>query len=408
MTSKIAYIAYPTSLTLGSANAIQTHSTFRELVRLSPGSRAIIVRWNRQPSRFAELPGVVHLPRPALGRLSRLYRSTLWYYGERSLFAAMSAAYLAGARARGWQPDAVYVREVVCALWWSCLWGPLLGLPVIYEAHELESRNPSRAKEQWAQGLLAAMDRLALSRSAGVASLTNEFRRELRWLGWRDSGVAVIPDGYDDRLYRPQQRQEARKRLGIVPEALVVTYTGATFAYRGLDRLVAAFALLARQQPAALLYLVGGRPHEVNALRAQALALGVAAQVVTTGALPQAAVPDYLGAADMLVVPDTVSDVTASPLKLFEYMASGRAVVCVDLPALREVLPAAAARFVQRGDTADLARALLELAADPLRREHMGQQAAEAAPAWTYAARAQRVLDAVAALTAGRKEYVAW
>jgi glycosyltransferase involved in cell wall biosynthesis len=394
-TPTVAYIAYPTSLTLQSANAIQTFHTFRELVQRSPASRAVIPRWWRQSSRFAELPGVVHLPRPALGKLSRLYRSTLWYYGERSLFAAMSAAYVALARLRGWQPEGVYVREVICAFWWSCLWGPLLGLPVIYEAHELEGRNPSRAKEHWVQGLLTAIDRLALTRSAAVASLTDHFRRELAWLGWRDANIAVIPDAFDAQLYQPTDQAAARRALSLPSDALLIVYAGATFAYRGLDRLLDAFVPVATQRPDARLLLVGGRPHEVAALSAQAARLGLAERVRLTGALPQREVPAYLAAADLLVVPDTVSDVTASPLKLFEYMAMGRAIVCVDLPALREVLPADAARWVARGSTDDLAAALSELAHDAAYRGRLGQAAAQAAPGHTYARRAERVLELV-------------
>src|SRR5262245_56600703 len=88
---RLCYVACPTSLTLGSANAIQTYTTLRELRRLAPETLALVPRWLAEPTRFAEV-GARHLPRPAIGKLSRLYRSTLWYYAERSVFAAMTAA----------------------------------------------------------------------------------------------------------------------------------------------------------------------------------------------------------------------------------------------------------------------------------------------------------------------------
>ena len=75
----IAYIAYPTSLNLQSANALQTYTTLRELRARRPDTMAIIPRWGSEPSRFTEL-GAIHLPRPAIGKLSRLYKSTLLYY----------------------------------------------------------------------------------------------------------------------------------------------------------------------------------------------------------------------------------------------------------------------------------------------------------------------------------------
>lgn len=165
----LVYIAYPTSLTLQSANAIQTYTTLRELRARRPDTLALIPRWGREPSRFGEV-GATHLPRPAIGKLSRLFKSTLLYYLEHSAFALMTAAWLAPRRRA---VEAVYVRQVIAAAWWAGVLGPRLGLPVIYEAHDLETRNPSRAREPWVEGLLHLVDRVALTRSSAVVSLTD-------------------------------------------------------------------------------------------------------------------------------------------------------------------------------------------------------------------------------------------
>lgn len=388
---RLIYIAYPTSLTLRSANALQTYTTLRELMQLAPMTFAMVPRWLREPSRFAEV-GVRHLPRPAVGKLSRLHRSTLWYYAERSLFAAMTAACVCWEGFCGRPADVVYVREVICAGWWVALWGPLLGVPVIYEAHDLESWNPSRAKEQWAQPLLHLLDRAALTRSAAVVSLTEDFRRLLARLGWRDTReVAVIPDAFDDRQIGPGDRGVARQRLGLDATSLVIAYTGMTFAYRGLDRLLEAFAQVRASTPGARLLLVGGRPGEIAQLRVQARALAIDDAVVWAGQLPQSEVVPYLQAADILVIPDTVTDVTASPLKLFEYMAVGRAIVLPDIPALTEVLAPSIGYYFRRGDVGALTQALLTARDDPRRAERERVGLAAVAP-HTYAARAAHIL----------------
>src|SRR5262245_18325825 len=111
---RIIYVACPTNLTLRSANAVQTYTTLLELHRLAPETLALVPRWLREPSRFGEV-GARHLLRPAVGKLSRLHRSTLWYYAERSIFAAMTAAVVAWERQRGRPIDIIYVREVICA-----------------------------------------------------------------------------------------------------------------------------------------------------------------------------------------------------------------------------------------------------------------------------------------------------
>ena len=386
--ARICYIALPTSLTLQSANAIQTWTTLRELRRLRPDTLALIPRWLNTPSRFDEV-GAVHLQRPAIGKLSRLHRTTLLYYLEHSAFAWMCCAYLLWAWLRGRQYDVVYVRQIVCAAWFAALLGRLAGARVIYEVHDWETRNPSRAKEHWAAGLPMLLDRLALTHSDGVASLTAHFLRDLEGLNWTARHTAVIPDAWDDTIYQPRDRGEARRRLGLDPQALLVVYAGMTFAHRGLDRLLQAFA--DAELPGARLILAGGRPAEITVLQQQIGALGLAERATLVGPQSQDTVAVYLAAADILAIPDTVTDVTASPLKLFEYMAMGRAIISVDLPALREVIDERAARFVPRGDIVELRDALRELGVDSQRREAMGRAARLEAEPWTYRARAERI-----------------
>lgn len=389
--TRIAYIAYPTSLTLRSANAIQTFTTLRELRRRAPATLAIIPRWLGEPSRFIEV-GARHLPRPAIGKLSRLYRSTLWYYAERSVFAAMTAAVVLREQRRGPPIDAVYVREAICAGWWAALWGPLLRLPVIFEAHDLESWNPSRAKEAWAQPLLNLLDRVTLTRSQAVVSLTGEFRQLLERLGWRAAcDVAVIADAFDDQAIVPGDRALARNQIGVPHDAPLIAYSGMTFAYRKLELLVDAFASIRQHMPGVRLALIGGRPAEIAQLRAQARERAIEDALIFTGQIGQEHVLPYLQAADVLAIPDTVTDITASPLKLFEYLATGRVVVLPDIPALAEVLPPSIGYYFARGDARALAHALTAALTDPRRAEREQAGLAAIAP-HTYAARAERIL----------------
>lgn len=404
----IAYIAYPTSLTLQSANALQTYTTLRELRARRPDTLAIIPRWGREPSRFADL-GACHLPRPAVGKLSRIYKSTLLYYLEHSLFALMTALRLAP-HAR--EVEAVYVRQVICAAWWAGVYGPLLGIPVIYEAHDLESRNPSRAKERWAEGILHLIDRVALTRSARVVSLTEDFRQLLGQIGWRKAEeVLVVPDAYDEYLFAPQDRYACRDALGIPPDVPVIAYAGMTFAHRWLDGLLLALASLAERYPGLTLLLVGGRDAERAMLRQQAEGLGLRLwtegdtvwgepsqpTLGLFGPRPQANVLQFLGAANVLVIPDTVTDVTASPLKLFEYMALGQPIVLPDIPALGEIVPPHLGYRFPRRDLAGFQTALaaaLDAGADPVNSLARRRVALD----HTYGRRAERIIATVAAV----------
>jgi glycosyltransferase involved in cell wall biosynthesis len=141
------------------------------------------------------------------------------------------------------------------------------------------------------------------------------------------------------------------------------------------------------------LVLVGGRPFEVAELRAEARRLGLAEDAVRfVGQQGPEEVVLYLNAADVLTIPDTVTTITASPLKLFEYMAVGRPILLRELPALREILDDESAVFVPPGDAPAFTAALAALRADPAWRARLGAAARARSVRYTYAARAAQVL----------------
>jgi glycosyltransferase involved in cell wall biosynthesis len=183
-----------------------------------------------------------------------------------------------------------------------------------------------------------------------------------------------------------------RATLNLPQATPLIAYAGMTFKYRGLDVLLRAFVQIADRVQ---LVLAGGRDAEVSELRALAVELGVAARVHFVGRLPAPLVAQYLAAADVLVIPDTVTDTTASPLKMFEYMAMERPIVSVDRASLREILGDAALYFPS-GDTQAFAAALRH-ALEPEARS-LGEEARARAAAFTYARRAAQIVVAAEAV----------
>jgi glycosyltransferase involved in cell wall biosynthesis len=385
-------------LDLGAANAIQTYNTVRELRHILPGMKLVIPRWLREPSAFEEL-GALHLPRPAVNKLSRLLPWSGWSYIERTLYSYLLVVLLMLWRFVGRGYGAIYVRDSVCAAWLSYLrWAH--GCRVVYEAHDLEAAHPSKAS-RWPRPFwmrfLPWLDSTALRRADRLVSLTETFKAWVVARRLRNEGdVDVIPDAFDPSLYYPRDKSAARRELGLPDGAFIVGYAGLTFAYRRLDLLVEAFATMCG--PCDLLLLVGGRPHEVAELRELAASKGISYQLITPGQVGQDRTPLYLNAADVLVIPDTVTGMTASPLKLFEYMAVGRPLACKDMPALREIVDDRAAIFFPEGDVESLADALRALKADPACAESLGRQARERSAGYTYRARAEKIAEVVNSL----------
>jgi glycosyltransferase involved in cell wall biosynthesis len=315
-----------------------------------------------------------------VNKLSRLYKSGRWSYIERSIFAERAKSIIGVVK-----PDLVYTRDLVCAYRFV-----RARLPVMYEVHDLESKHPGEGKSANLIEQLKRMDEETLRGARGIVSLTETFRQEVIANGWQPAArVFVIPDAYDDAVYMPRDKTAARSALHLPHDAHLVMYAGLTFKYRGLDGLLRAFQQLDDRH--AQLVLIGGRDFEVQELREQAQALGLGEKVRFVRRQPAEVIAQYLAAADVLVIPDTVTDATASPLKMFEYMAVARPVVCVDRASLREILGNAALYF-PRGDTAAFAAALRAALAPEA--HSLGEQARTRVAEFTYKRRAEKIVRA--------------
>jgi glycosyltransferase involved in cell wall biosynthesis len=127
-------------------------------------------------------------------------------------------------------------------------------------------------------------------------------------------------------------------------------------------------------------------------------------RVTWVGQIPPSAVPDHLAACDILASPHVPlvggAEFFGSPTKLFEYIASGKAIVASALGQIGEVLQdGETALLVPPDNVPALTAALLRLADDPDLRERLGRRAqSQAKTQHSWAANAQRLLDAYRSL----------
>jgi len=82
----------------------------------------------------------------------------------------------------------------------------------------------------------------------------------------------------------------------------------------------------------------------------------------------------------------------ASPMKMFEYMAAGRAIVTADLPVIREVLNEKNAIFCEPDDVGKWKVEIEKLLTDEPRRLELGRQARQDVQGYTWLARAEKIV----------------
>lgn len=275
------------------------------------------------------------------------------------------------------RPDALYVRHLKLAD--LLLAQPGLP-PLIYEAHEVFADTapaPRRARTE-------AMEQRAVAGARAVVCNSAATAERLADLYGAPHRLLVLPNGVACPARLPDKPWGECRRH--------VVYAGSFFGWKGVDDLVVAAAGLEGFR----ISLIGGEAAQIERLKLRLPVQGAEIELVPR--LPHAEVMARLAAACIAVLPNRPDPDSAftSPIKLFEYMAAGCAVVAADLPAIREILPGDDAAWFAAGDARALAAALRRLAADGQRAKAMGAALRAKSAAYTWQARAEKLRDFLA------------
>jgi glycosyltransferase involved in cell wall biosynthesis len=163
-----------------------------------------------------------------------------------------------------------------------------------------------------------------------------------------------------------------RTTLGLGDTTPVILYTGTFEAYQGLDLLYAAMREVIAERPDARLVMVGGEPAQIESARGAVRALGLGEVVIFTGQRPFEDVPAYLDAADVLASPRSTG--TNTPLKIYQYLRSGRPVVATRLRTHTQVLSDDTA-FLAEPTPPAFGAAILAALRDPAAARAVGDRA---------------------------------
>jgi glycosyltransferase involved in cell wall biosynthesis len=295
-------------------------------------------------------------------------------------------------RARALKPDLLYT-------WFpqSSAFGLLYKMPVIFEIH-IQPTGLFGPMWHRAFANLHGKKRLVAITRALMDMLNHEYKMRLR-----PDEVIIAPNGVDlERFASLPDPPIARRQLGL-SEAPTVMCTGHLYQGRGVDL----FLALAKSIPRAHFVWVGGRQEDVETWKHQAEIENVS-NVTFTGFIPNSDLPLYQAAADILLMPyshsimgssgtaDSAS--VASPMKMFEYMAAGRAILTSDLLVIREVLNEGNAVFCEPDEIENWRLEIEKLLKDETRRVELGSQARRDVEKYTWVAREERVLKGFVAI----------
>lgn len=209
--------------------------------------------------------------------------------------------------------------------------------------------------------------------------------------------TVIAPDGVDLERYKdlPAPRR-ARQLLGL-QQRFTVGYTGHLYLGRGIGLIL---RVASRLHEFGFL-VIGGEPEDVSRLKVQVDEAGLK-NVTVFGFLSNKDLPLYQAACDGLLMPyqahvaaSSGGDISRylSPMKMFEYLACGRAILASDLPVLQEVLiHEKNALILPSKDEIAWEKALRKLSSDPDFRARLGIEARDSAHKFSWTARAEKIL----------------
>ena len=285
----------------------------------------------------------------------------------------------------GWKPDLLYtwtLQSAVLGLW--------TGIPVVLELHDRVTGSVGqRAFKRFVKH--KGEKRLLVITSALKEALEKEQQVNLDqdWL-------QVAPNGIDLRQYSQViSTEEARQSLHL-EQKFTAVFTGHFYAGRGIELLFG----LAQSLPQVNFLWVGGTESLVESWQQRLNVAGVK-NVTLTGFVPQQQIPVYQSAGDVLLMPYGVqiagssggnSADICSPMKMFDYLATGRPIISSDLPVIQEVLSEENAIFCPPKDIQAWADAINALRENPERCRAMGNHARQTALRYTWQNRSETAL----------------
>ena len=245
-----------------------------------------------------------------------------------------------------WAADYIYSRDALVLLQYI-----LLGRKCVFEAH----RNPTVA------------DQLAALHAYRVVVINAALKARFESIGVAAQKIVVAHDAVD-----PIATKKTKHDLGVSEALPLVVYAGSQTAEKGFDTFEKAATIL--------------DSHEMT--------------IYTVYRKSPLAARETLAAADIVVVPNSAKFESGarytSPMKLFEALSSGAAVVASDVPAIREVVDERSVWFFTPDDAESLAMVIRFALQDPEREQKIAH-AKSIAARYSWQARAQTVLSFLSA-----------
>jgi len=297
-----------------------------------------------------------------------------------------------------------YTRDLRFAYLYSFL-GRIFKAKTIFEAHTVSHRHFAEIhtlynslKSSTHEELKRKMkiEAKVYGKIDGVITITGHLKRQIQDDFNPRCQIKIVRDAADP-LMKPDRDE---KLHGIF-------YIGQLYPWKGVDILLKSMCSVNGGE---ILNIVGGLEYEndLENLKRLASLLKIEKKVKFIGTVPHKEVGEYIRRAKICVIPLPFSQIAAyytSPMKMFEYLAAGKAIVASNLPSLAEVLKDGHnALLCKPDDPVTLAEAINNLLRDSKLRFKLSENAWKDSHAYSWERRADAILSFFKEISSQPKE----
>jgi glycosyltransferase involved in cell wall biosynthesis len=251
------------------------------------------------------------------------------------------------------------------------------GLHVIYDMHSSlpqQLKNFSFSGNSWLRDIFAFLEKQSIKISDAVITICPDLETIVKKMDVKTPTTLIENTLFGPVRFmdEPDQNTEGPVNWKSIAGRPVVLYTGTFEAYQGLPLLIEGAEWVVRQKPEVLFLIVGGSPDQVREVKEQASRLGLDSNIVFTGNLSPNIAKSYIRQADVLVSPRVKGSNT--PLKIYEYLASGKPIVATRHPTHTQILTEREAVLVEC-NAESMAQGILKALNDTQLSQSIGQNA---------------------------------
>lgn len=294
------------------------------------------------------------------------------------------------------RPDAIYLRQGLFEVFPPIL-ARLFRVPYVIEKNGItEDEFRSRGFGEIVIKILRLVEDIQFRLSDKIICVTEGLKREVagRYRVPEDKLVA-ISNGANTELFRPMDKHECRRKLGLEKDAFYIGFVGSFAPWQGLEVLIEAAKQVKEQGYSQIKYILVGDGEQKPILRQKVREYKLEQEIQFTGRVVYEQVVNYMNTFDVCYLCKEVLSFGFSPLKLYEYLACGRPVIASQVDGVKEVIEEGQCGYLfEAGDAEELAKRIIQSYQEREALQEMGLRGRKLVEGkYTWGATAERIVE---------------